>query len=115
VPVPLSAYTTSDGALGDANTGPEVLLLGQSAETNNTASSMRDLVLLDVRNVASLNALEYYNGADSQADAAKDMSQEWIYQHGYPGPYPEIGSQVAILDNASNNFTVGRETAGYRQ
>lgn len=115
VPVPLGSYTCSDGALADANTGPEVVLLGQSAETNNNESSMRDLVLLDIRNVASLNALEYYNGADSQANAAKDMSQDWIYQHGYPGPYPQIGSQVAILDGASNNFAAGAmQTAGYR-
>jgi Flp pilus assembly protein TadG len=115
VPVPLSQYTCSDGALAAGNTGPEVLLLGQSAETNNVASSMRDLVLLDIRNVASLNALEYYNGADSQADAAKYMSQGWIYQHGYPGPYPQIGSQVAILDGASNAFAAGAmQTAGYR-
>lgn len=115
VPVPLAQYTASDGALADTNTGPEVLLLGQSAETNNNTSSMRDLVLLDIRNVGSQTALEYYNGADSQADAAKDMSQNWIYQHGYPGPYPEIGSQVAILDGASNNFTArAMDTAGYR-
>jgi hypothetical protein len=115
VPVPMAAYTTSDGSVSDTNTGPEVVLLGQSAETNNGENSMRDLVLLDVRNVASQNALEYYNGADSQANAAKDMSQEWIYQHGYPGPYPQVGSQVAILDGASNNFTVqAMDTAGYR-
>jgi hypothetical protein len=59
--------------------------------------------------------LEYYNGADSQANAAKDMSQNWIYQHGYPGPYPQTGSQVAILDGASNAFAAGAmQTAGYR-
>ena len=115
VPVPLSQYTASDGAVSDSNTGPEVLLLGQSAETNNNESSMRDLVLLDIRNVASANSLEYYNGADSQANAAKYMSQDWIYQHGYPGPYPQIGSQVAILDGASNNFAAqAMQTAGYR-
>lgn len=115
VPVPLAPYTCSDGAVGDADTGPEVVLLGQSAETNNNESSMRDLVLLDIRNVASLNSLEYYNGADSQANAAKDMSQGWIYQHGYAGPYPQVGSQVAILDGASNAFAAGAmQTAGYR-
>jgi hypothetical protein len=105
VPVPTSPWIASDGALADSNTGPEVLLLGSSADTNNGESSMRDLVLLDIRNVASGNALEYYNGANSQADAAKDMSREWIRQHGYPGPYPQVGSQVAILDGASNDFT----------
>jgi len=115
VPIPQSAYTPSDGGVDDSNTGPEVLLVGQSADTNNNESSMRDLVLLDIRNVASGNALEYYNGADSQANAAKDMSQNWIYQHGYPGPYPQTGSQVAILDGASNAFAAGAmQTAGYR-
>lgn len=115
VPVPQSGYTASDGSVDDSNTGPEVLLLGQSADTNNNESSMRDLVLLDIRNVASGNALEYYNGANSQADAAKNMSQNWIYQHGYPGPYPQTGSQVAILDGASNAFAAGAmQTAGYR-
>lgn len=115
VPVPTSPWIASDGALSDLNTGPEVVLLGQSAETNNNENSMRNLVLLDIRNVASQVALEYYNGADSQADAAKDMSQSWIYQHGYPGPYPQVGSQVAILDGASNNFTArAMDTAGYR-
>ena len=115
VPVPVSPWIASDGALADTNTGPEVVLLGQSADTNNNESSMRNLVLLDIRNVASQLALEYYNGADSQADAAKYMSQDWIYQHGYPGPYPQIGSQVAILDGASNNFTArAMQTAGYR-
>jgi len=115
VPVPKSEYTASDGAVDDPNTGPEMLLLGQSAETNNNESGMRDLVLLDIRNVASVNSLEYYNGANSQANAAKDMSQDWIYRHGYPGPYPQIGSQVAILDGASNNFTArAMQTAGYR-
>jgi hypothetical protein len=99
------SYVASDGALADANTGPEVLLLGSSAETNNGESSMRDLVLLDIRNIASGNALEYYNGANSQADAAKYMSRDWIRQHGYPGPYPQVGSQVAILDGASDDFT----------
>jgi len=105
VPVPTSPWIASDGALADSNTGPEVLLLGSSADTNNGTASMRDLVLLDIRNVASGNALEYYNGADSQADAAKYMSRDWIRQHGYPGPYPQVGSQVAILDGASNDFT----------
>ncbi len=115
VPVPQSAYTASDGGVDDSNTGPEVLIVGQSADTNNNESSMRDLILLDIRNVASGNALEYYNGADSQANAAKDMSQDWIYQHGYPGPYPQTGSQVAILDGASNAFAAGAmQTAGYR-
>ena len=115
VPVPLPEYTASDGSVDDSNTGPEVLFLGQSADTNNNESSMRDLVLLDIRNVASGIALEYYNGANSQADAAKDMSQDWIYQHGYPGPFPQTGSQVAILDGASNAFAAGAmQTAGYR-
>ena len=115
VPVPLSQYQTSDGALSDAQTGPEVIILGQSAETNNGESSMRNLVLLDIRNVASQSALEYYNGADSQANAAKDMSQTWIAQHGYPGPYPQVGSQVAILDGASNIFAAGAmDNASYR-
>jgi hypothetical protein len=82
-----------------------MLLLGSSADTNNGEASMRNLVLLDIRNIASENALEYYNGADSQADAAKDMSQFWIQQRGYPGPFPLPGSQVAILDGASNDFT----------
>jgi hypothetical protein len=76
---------------------------------------MRQLVLLDIRNVADQNALEYYNGAQSQADAAKDMSQTWIYNHGYPGPFPQPGSQVAILSGASTNFSSGAMmTAGYR-
>lgn len=115
VPVPMAQYETSDGTVAAANTGPEIVILGQSAETNNNEQSMRDLVLLDVRNVASVNSLEYYNGADSQANAAKDMSQNWIYQQGYPGPYPQGGSQVAILDGASNNFTAqAMDTAGYR-
>ncbi|MBI5565968.1 MAG: hypothetical protein HY870_13820 [Chloroflexi bacterium] len=115
VPIPVDPYIASDGALADSNTGPEVVLVGQSADTNNTASSMRDLVLLDIRNVASQYALEYYNGADSQADAAKYMSQAWIYQHGYPGPFPQVGSQVAILDGASVAFAAGAmDTAGYR-
>lgn len=105
VPVPTSSWTASDGALADSNTGPEVLLVGSSADTNNGEASMRNLVLLDIRNIASGNALEYYNGADSQADAAKWMSQDWIRKHGYPGPIPEPGSQVAILDGASNDFT----------
>jgi hypothetical protein len=105
VPVPTDTWTASDGALTDSNTGPEVLLLGSSADTNNGTNSMRNFVLLDIRNVASASALEYYNGANSQADAAKDMSKEWIRQHGYPGPYPQVGSQVAILDGASNDFT----------
>lgn len=115
VPIPLDPYVASDGALADSHTGPEVVLVGQSATTNNTTSSMRDLVLLDIRNVASQYALEYYNGADSQADAAKWMSQAWIYQHGYPGPFPQVGSQVAILDGASVAFAAGAmDTAGYR-
>ena len=113
VPIPTDPYVASDGALADANTGPEVVLVGQSADTNNNTSSMRDLVLLDIRNVASQYALEYYNGADSQADAAKYMSQAWIYQHGYPGPFPQVGSQVAILDGASVAFAAGAmDTAG---
>lgn len=99
VPVP-DAYPPSEG-----NPGPEVVLLGSAAETNNGVPSMRDLVLLDIRNVASQNELEYYNGADTQADAAKDMSRAWIWQHGYPGPFPLVGEQVAILDGASNDFT----------
>ncbi len=115
VPIPTDPYVASDGALADTNTGPEVVLVGQSADTNNNTSSMRDLVLLDIRNVASQYALEYYNGANSQADAAKDMSQDWIYQHGYPGPFPQVGSQVAILDGASVAFAAGAmDTAGYR-
>lgn len=115
VPIPVDPYVASDGALADTNTGPEVVLVGQSADTNNNTSSMRDLVLLDIRNVASQYALEYYNGADSQADAAKYMSQAWIYQHGYPGPFPQVGSQVAILDGASVAFAAGAmDTAGYR-
>jgi hypothetical protein len=115
VPIPADPYVASDGVLADTNTGPEVVLVGQSADTNNNASSMRDLVLLDIRNVASQYALEYYNGADSQADAAKYMSQAWIYQHGYPGPFPQVGSQVAILDGASVAFAAGAmDTAGYR-
>jgi hypothetical protein len=100
------SYVASDGALADSNTGPEVLLLGASADTNNNTSSMRNLVLLDIRNVASQDELEYFNGANSQADAAKDLSQAWIRQRGYPGPFPEPGSQVAILDGASVDFTV---------
>jgi len=115
VPIPVDPYVASDGALADTNTGPEVVLVGQSADTNNNTSSMRDLVLLDIRNVASQYALEYYNGADSQADAAKYMSRDWIYQHGYPGPFPQVGSQVAILDGASVAFAAGAmDTAGYR-
>ncbi len=108
--LPATDYTASD-----ASPGPEVVLLGQQAETNNGVSSMRDLVLLDIRNVANQLALEYYNGADSQADAAKNMSQNWIYQHGYPGPYPQVGSQAAILDGASVPFAAGAMTyAGYQ-
>jgi hypothetical protein len=99
VPVP-DAYSPSED-----NPGPEVVLLGQAAETNNGVPSMRDLVLLDIRNVASQNELEYYNGADTQADAAKDMSRAWIWAHGYPGPFPLVGEQVAILDGASNDYT----------
>lgn len=115
VPVPMAPYVASDGTVTALNTGPEVVVLGQSADTNNNTSSMRNLVLLDIRNVASIYSLEYYNGADSQADAAKDMSQSWIYQHGYPGPFPQVGSQVAILDGASVNFAAGAmKTAGYR-
>lgn len=115
VPIPADPYVASDGSVSDTNTGPEVVLVGQSASTNNNTSSMRNLVLLDIRNVASQYALEYYNGADSQADAAKWMSQAWIYQHGYPGPFPQVGSQVAILDGASVNFAAGAmDTAGYR-
>ncbi len=109
VPIPLPQYTASP-----TSPGPEVVLLGQQAATNNGESSMRDLVLLDIRNVADQNALEYYNGAYSQADAAKNMSQNWIYSHGYPGPYPQPGSEIAILSGASTNFSSGAmNTAGY--
>jgi Flp pilus assembly protein TadG len=110
VPIPLGQYTASP-----TSPGPEVALLGQQAATNNGESSMRDLVLLDIRNVADQNALEYYNGAQSQADAAKYMSQNWIYSHGYPGPFPQIGSQIAILSGASTDFSSGAmNTAGYQ-
>ncbi len=115
VPVPMPQYITSDGAVTDPQTGPEVVLLGQGADTNNGVASMRGFVLLDIRNVASQNALEYYNGATGQANVNKDMSQGWIYQHGYPGPYPQVGSQVAILDGVSNNFAAGAmQDAGYK-
>ncbi len=110
VPIPLGQYTASP-----TSPGPEVVLLGQQAATNNGESSMRDLVLLDIRNVADQNALEYYNGANSQADAAKYMSQNWIYSHGYPGPFPQVGSQIAILSGASTDFSSGAmSTAGYQ-
>jgi len=110
VPVP-DAYPPSEG-----NPGPEVVLLGTAAETNNGVSQMRDLVLLDIRNVASQNQLEYYNGAETQADAAKNMSRTWVRQHGYPSPFPVVGEQVAILDGASNDFAARAMyiDAGYR-
>lgn len=111
IPVPQDPWLASE-----SNPGPEVVLLGQQADTNNGESSMRDLVLLDIRNVADQNALEYYNGANSQANAAKNMSQAWIYQHGYPGPFPQVGSEIAILDGASTDFASGAmNTAGFRQ
>ena len=108
VPVPVDPWIASP-----TNPGPEVVILGQQAETNNGESNMRDLVLLDIRNIVATPP-EYYNGADSQADAAKDMSQNWIYTHGYPGPFPQTGSQVAILDGANTNFAAGAmDLAGY--
>ncbi len=104
VPVPIDPiYTARDGALSDSWTGPEVPLVGNLADQNNIASSMSGLVLLDIRNVGSGNALEYYNGVDGQGNTNREVSR-WHICRGYLGPYPEIGSQVAILDGVGANF-----------
>jgi hypothetical protein len=115
VPVPQAAYTASDGVLADSNTGVQVPLLGNAAATNNPPNSMSGFVLLDIRNVGSGNALEYYNGVDGTANPNKNVSQQWIYQHGYPGPYPDPGTEVAILDGVSAAFgPKAMADAGYR-
>lgn len=115
VPVPLSQYTATDGALTDSNTGVQVALLGNAAATNNPPNSMSGLVMLDIRNVGSGNALEYYNGVDGQANSNKDVTRNWIYQRGYPGPYPDPGTEIAILDGVSANFgPQAISTAGYQ-
>lgn len=102
------SYVAGDSAvpgIPDANSGPNIVLVGQSAQTNSGTANFRDFVLLDIRNVGPQNPLEYYNGVDSQANAAKDVSQGWINMHGYPGPNPQVGSQVAVLAGTSNNFS----------
>ena len=117
VPVPTPPWVASPGDVASLNTGPEVVLLGQGADTNNGEAEMRGLVLLDVRNVGSGNALEYYGGADGQADGQantdKVMSQGYISRHGYPGRWPEVGSQVGMLAGVSNNFAAGAMRDAY--
>ena len=109
VPLPLDIYEATDG-----NPGPEVSLVGQASETNNTASSMSGFVMLDIRNIGSGNALEYYHGADGQANTMKDIGEMHI-NYGYQPPFPEVGSQVALLEGVSAAFAPqGMYDAGYR-
>lgn len=104
VPVPLSQYTAADGGVNDPQTGPEITLLGNSANTNNTPKDFSGFVMPDIRNVGSINAVEYYNGAQGQSNTLKDVSMNYIYAHGYPGPMPDVGSQLGILDGVSAKF-----------
>jgi hypothetical protein len=104
VPLPLSQWTASAN-----NPGPVFSLVGQSSETNITPSSMNGMVSLDIRNVAAgAGLLEFYNGVTSgQANAYKDVTSQYLCAHGYPGPFPQIGSQVAQLMGVSANFGPG--------
>ncbi len=117
VPVPLPQYEASDGGPNDPQTGPIVSLVGQTAETNAPPNDMSGLILLDIRNISALETqYEFYNGVNGQANSNKDVSQGWIYQHGYPGPYPQPGSQVAILSGVSAAFgPQAMWDAGYRE
>jgi hypothetical protein len=114
-----ASWVASDSAVAgtpDANSGPQVDILGQSGQTNSGTANFRDFVLLDIRNVGPQDPLEYYNGVTSMPNAAKDVSQGWIYQHGYPGPNPQVGSEVAVLAGTSNNFSAQTvmNDAGYQ-
>ncbi|HKZ86884.1 MAG TPA: pilus assembly protein TadG-related protein [Anaerolineae bacterium] len=114
VPWPKPEYLAKDGDLMDWQSGPEVSLVGQASETNNTAGSMSGFVMLDIRNVGSGNALEYYHGADGQANTMKDIGEMHI-NSGYQPPFPEVGSQVALLEGVSAAFAPqGMWDAGYR-
>ena len=114
VPWPRAEYVTRDGGLMDPQTGPEVSLVGQASETNNVASSMSGFVMLDIRNVGSGTALEYYHGADGQANTMKDIGEMHI-RSGYQPPFPEVGSQVALLEGVSASFAPqAMYDAGYR-
>ncbi len=114
VPWPKPEFLAKDGDLTQWQTGPEVSLVGQASETNNVAGSMSGFVMLDIRNVGSGNALEYYHGADGQANTMKDIGEMHI-NSGYQPPFPEVGSQVALLEGVSAAFAPqGMYDAGYR-
>jgi len=104
VPVPQSQWTASA-----TNPGPVFSLVGQSSESNTSPSSMNGLVSLDIRNVAAgAGLLEFYNGVTSgQANTYKDVTSQYLCAHGYPGPFPQVGSQVAELMGVSASFGPG--------
>ena len=98
VMIPTAQYTASP-----TNPGTDVSILDNGAKANND-NSFRGFVLLDIRNVASGN-LEFYNGVNGNAQSYKSTSSGWFMQHGYPGPIPDPGSQVAVLNGNSGGFT----------
>jgi len=104
VPLPLPGWVASPD-----NPGPQFSLVGQSSESNNTPSSMNGLVSLDIRNVAAgAGQLEFYNGVTSgQANTYKDCTSQYLCAHGYPGPFPQVGSQIAELMGVSASFGPG--------
>ena len=104
VPLPESQWVASP-----SNPGPQFSLVGQSSESNNTPSSMNGLVSLDIRNVAAgAGQLEFYNGVTSgQANTYKDVTAQYLCAHGYPGPFPQVGSQIAELMGVSASFGPG--------
>ena len=104
VPVPMSQYTASFGGVNDANTGPEICLLGQCARTNNPPNDMNGFIMPDIRNVAGVP--EAYNGASGNSNTLKDISALYIFAQGYPGPFPAPGEQMAVLAGVSAAFSV---------
>ena len=105
VPIPQSQFTAADGTKTDPQTGPEITILGNTANTNNTPKDFSGFVMPDIRNVGSVNAVEYYNGIDQKStNTQKDVTSAYIYAHGYPGPFPDVGSGLAVLDGTSAKF-----------
>ncbi|HEX2922519.1 MAG TPA: pilus assembly protein TadG-related protein [Chloroflexota bacterium] len=103
----------------DANLSGRVMsILGQDAQANvANGNDFHFWVIPDVRNVTHYPP-EYYNGvtALTSVQQLKDLSAGYLWpMHGYPGPNPVVGEQIAVLNGVDTKDAVTAMKKSYRR
>ncbi len=113
---PSADYTPPDSYNGQVS-GPIVALVGQDAQANvANGNDFHFFVAPDVRNVTAPSPT-YYNGitGSDSIQQVKNAESAYFLAKGYPGPNPQVGDQIAVLDGTNTSLTVSALRKTYQR